>query len=1046
MLRNSLLLRLQPNAMGGCDKVIGDVHGNATELAGVLKSLGPKDRLIIAGDLFDRGKDSVGVFTLLTSPNYKDKVFVVRGNHEVMAYNSIQHLTTLAISCYYEEESEEKRQELWSEEFTLKMNEIIDAEDEQKAFFNSMDRFFIPGNETDELFMAMIKDLRRHFIHNQGQWLLELFFKELNSGIFTVIKAPEPGKVFLSEKGPHKSLALDIRDYLANLPFIIHVQGVLPFLVAHASIPFSDKELSDFFASMEQKKGITFTADDIDKLIWARLAQIKALIATGKRSATSTVSIFGHNIIDDVENAVMEEINAIYVDVAACVRNTFLVVNMTTGTAEYSSPLSMPEPLLPLIQDKINRKLATLFKQVTVSATASAKEGKEEDLSARESYTLSHVEHKTTSDPASSSSSSSSPGAHYPALAVRCSPNPKGGQDHFVENVLGNEMELSKLLKSLGSRDTLVVMGNIFDGRKVESLKVLNLLNSSDYQKKVFVVRDVSDTLVLQMIRCLYDIATEFYPANEKEFMKQRKLWIERVPRKLQAIVNAKTPEEAFSQVIESRAPFDAKKATRRERAIFNLIVALRTNFANNPSAPWLIQQFVEELNRGYFEVTRGKPGEGGKKPALQFSCMNIYSQLQPLMWLLENSPAIVYTKGVAPKAEYSSAVAGSSSAARLERVNQHLEQEFKQFMAGMARTRPGDEGKGETKTMSASSSPRPGPGPEGLSGELPAGPRAGAAMRLSANPAGGHDKIFENVYGDATELKKSIESLGPNDSVFIMGNFFNEEKDSRGILNLLQTKGYKERVFAVCGKQELMALDLIQGLQRFATIQHFAAKSASEWSASVPRQLKQIMEAKDEEMAFAAVMGRPFDSKTAVKNDTSMLALIKSLRNHYAHGQGRWLFSVFLSEFQLGYFGFDSGLGSVICTNPEISGVGRVETYLRRLPFFIYNEGIPTEAKYDGSTVTSVQAAILSRINQHLKAELKHPGTVTTVSDKKTGDERETLKTAPGSGSAKEARDSVTNLAFGLGESKRSERALNRLKEKESTKGSDTGPPSFKG
>ncbi len=77
------VLRLPQNTAGR-DFVAGDVHGCLPLLLEGLKrvSFDPSvDRLLLAGDLVDRGEDSAGCLRLLRSKG----VYSVRGNHEDMA-------------------------------------------------------------------------------------------------------------------------------------------------------------------------------------------------------------------------------------------------------------------------------------------------------------------------------------------------------------------------------------------------------------------------------------------------------------------------------------------------------------------------------------------------------------------------------------------------------------------------------------------------------------------------------------------------------------------------------------------------------------------------------------------------------------------------------------------------------------------------------------------------------------------------------------------------------------------------------------------------
>ena len=67
--------------------VIGDIHGCSRELFALMALLNPdpeRDRLILLGDLFDRGPDSRGVFQAVQAlaVSFGDRFVLLRGNHE----------------------------------------------------------------------------------------------------------------------------------------------------------------------------------------------------------------------------------------------------------------------------------------------------------------------------------------------------------------------------------------------------------------------------------------------------------------------------------------------------------------------------------------------------------------------------------------------------------------------------------------------------------------------------------------------------------------------------------------------------------------------------------------------------------------------------------------------------------------------------------------------------------------------------------------------------------------------------------------------------
>lgn len=66
--------------------IIGDIHGCNQMLLALLDKIGPgaEDRLILLGDLFDRGSESWEVYqtVMQLDESYRDRLILLRGNHE----------------------------------------------------------------------------------------------------------------------------------------------------------------------------------------------------------------------------------------------------------------------------------------------------------------------------------------------------------------------------------------------------------------------------------------------------------------------------------------------------------------------------------------------------------------------------------------------------------------------------------------------------------------------------------------------------------------------------------------------------------------------------------------------------------------------------------------------------------------------------------------------------------------------------------------------------------------------------------------------------
>lgn len=84
--------------------VVSDVHGFYTELRTALEEQGffkdtEPHKLIICGDLFDRGKEAVQLQDFVLDLMGKDEIILIRGNHEDLTEELIEHA-----SRYYSDE------------------------------------------------------------------------------------------------------------------------------------------------------------------------------------------------------------------------------------------------------------------------------------------------------------------------------------------------------------------------------------------------------------------------------------------------------------------------------------------------------------------------------------------------------------------------------------------------------------------------------------------------------------------------------------------------------------------------------------------------------------------------------------------------------------------------------------------------------------------------------------------------------------------------------------------------------------------------------
>ncbi len=87
--------------------VVADVHGFYSELITALTEKGffedkSPHKLIICGDLFDRGKEAVKLQEFIMDLMNKDKVILIRGNHEDLTVEFVQNIHKwLTTAVYY---------------------------------------------------------------------------------------------------------------------------------------------------------------------------------------------------------------------------------------------------------------------------------------------------------------------------------------------------------------------------------------------------------------------------------------------------------------------------------------------------------------------------------------------------------------------------------------------------------------------------------------------------------------------------------------------------------------------------------------------------------------------------------------------------------------------------------------------------------------------------------------------------------------------------------------------------------------------------------
>ncbi|VDO09850.1 unnamed protein product [Brugia timori] len=74
-------------------KVVGDIHGQYEDMHKLFGIIGkvPEVKMIFLGDYIDRGPQSIEtiIYLLCLKVKYRDRIFLLRGNHETPAVNRI---------------------------------------------------------------------------------------------------------------------------------------------------------------------------------------------------------------------------------------------------------------------------------------------------------------------------------------------------------------------------------------------------------------------------------------------------------------------------------------------------------------------------------------------------------------------------------------------------------------------------------------------------------------------------------------------------------------------------------------------------------------------------------------------------------------------------------------------------------------------------------------------------------------------------------------------------------------------------------------------
>lgn len=242
---------------------VGDIHG-ATAFSDLVEKLKENDKVVLVGDLMDRGEDTYKNLEIII----KDKRFLaVRGNHEEMFLKYVNVLKNKKI---------DQQEEL--KKFLTDNIEKFSCISDPNAFATAKKK--LVGEEKLHLTLDEAEKILS-FIRNGGDWALKQTQEELEK----------------------------IEEYINNLPYILKITppNKNPFLVCHADMSFlPDKKVKDGLILNEKEK---------HHITWARENE---LTLYQKRTKDSVTVYCGHNITTKKgEEVVRKDTNHVNLDFGA---------------------------------------------------------------------------------------------------------------------------------------------------------------------------------------------------------------------------------------------------------------------------------------------------------------------------------------------------------------------------------------------------------------------------------------------------------------------------------------------------------------------------------------------------------------------------------------------------------------------------------------------------------------------------------------------------------------------------------------------------------
>lgn len=281
--------------------VIGDLHGAIETFNKLLTLLTPTDTLIIAGDLIDRGQNSLDepasalvldkILELNNAPEgTSPQIYAIQGNHEQYFLSTLKML---------------RQDSLGIDEKIWLLHRFIR---------NGGGWIFRHPNEESN------KSLQDYCHYCVCNFKLDEAWPIIENYLRQILDVPNLFEDFIVPN------IFQYEKYIASLPYILKIQDdTYPAWVAHADLLLSDDDLNN---RIENKTPLTDL--EIHHLTEARPEQF---LPAGIRNKTSNIVYCGHNIItdegQDLVHPVRPETNHFNLDGAAFSTNGLLVVNHT---------------------------------------------------------------------------------------------------------------------------------------------------------------------------------------------------------------------------------------------------------------------------------------------------------------------------------------------------------------------------------------------------------------------------------------------------------------------------------------------------------------------------------------------------------------------------------------------------------------------------------------------------------------------------------------------------------------------------------------------